>query len=98
MKMLVLFIALCIATFPFIEGNEKSMRKSQPNKCCHEMSKDLPYTHNKGNQCDPAACPNMLNCVSISFLKPAIFKNVGLFNVSIKKAFVPEFIGELSQY
>ena len=85
MKVMVLFMALGIAAFPFMAGNATSMQKSASDKCCHEMTKDSSCADSAKKQCDPAACQTMIGCMSITFLKTEVLSSVSLLPTSVEK-------------
>ncbi|WP_157263928.1 hypothetical protein [Pedobacter sp. Leaf176] len=98
MKIMVLFLALCIVVFPFMEGNAKSMQRSASDKCCHEMTKESSCTDLSKNRCNPTACQTMTICINITFLKSEVLSPASLFPIFMKKVSIPNYLGELSRY
>lgn len=98
MKAIVLFMALCIAAFPFMEGNANGMQKSAWDKCCHEMTKGSPCSHSAKKQCDPAACQSMIGCTGTHFLKIEASTPDFLFPLSVEKILAHHDMGGLPEY
>ena len=98
MRAIVLFMALCIAAFPFMEGNANGMQKGASDKCCHEMTKGSPCSHSAKKQCGPAACQSMIGCTGTTFLKTEAPTPAFLFSVSVEKTLAYHDMGDLSEY
>jgi hypothetical protein len=98
MKAFVLFMALCIAAFPFIEGNAYAMQKSASDKCCHKMTKYSPCSHAAKKQCNPVACQSMIGCTATTFLKTEALTPALLFPLGVERTVAHHGKGSLSEY